>query len=212
MGAVEHLALCAIAPIFLPYLCASTLWLSLCAFCRQHDRLSRSRHASRTKECAHPFKTRLGARRPCFLSMIPCAVMWLARTTLSPRKSLTSGVCVARAPSCSLSHVLLTTQPMFENRHRFVRTKSVLNSVSNPHMLELFERCKNFILWQSLAPPGGGNADHFCPDHDGMWTIVVVTFEIIRLDDFMLVLHHHSPVAAIFSFVSHHFLRAWCMR
>ena len=28
--------------------------------------------------------------------------------------------------------------------------------------------------------PGGGNADHFCPDHGGMWTIVVLTFEIVR--------------------------------
>ena len=54
--------------------------------------------------------------------------------------------------------VLLATQPTFENKHHCFRTKSGSNSVSNPHMLKLFERCEIFIrcgTWQSLARPGG---------------------------------------------------------
>ena len=52
IGAAAHLALCASAPVFLPSLCVSTLWLSLCALCGPHDQLSRSRHGSRTKQRA----------------------------------------------------------------------------------------------------------------------------------------------------------------
>ena len=75
--------------------------------------------------------------------------------------------------------VLIATQATFESKHHCLRAKSGFNSVSNPHMLELLERCVKFIICgtlHSLTRPGGQMTDR-CPDHDGVWTIVVVTFE-----------------------------------
>ena len=39
--------------------------------------------------------------------------------------------------------VLDATQPTCKHKHNFVRTKSGFNSVSNPHMLELFDQSQN---------------------------------------------------------------------
>jgi len=90
--------------------------------------------------------------------------------------------------------VLIATQPTFDNKRRCLHAKSGFNSVSNPPMLKLFERCVKFIIcgtWQSLTRPGGQMTDRFCPDHDGMWTIVVVTFET---DNSLVLLLFGPPV------------------
>jgi len=66
--------------------------------------------------------------------------------------------------------VLRATQPTYENKHHFVCATSGFNSVSNPHMLELLERCEKFIrsgTWQRLTRSGAENADYFCPNHEG---------------------------------------------
>ena len=52
---VAHLALCASAHAFLfPSLCVATLWLSTCALCGPHDRLSHSRHGKNKTARIHP--------------------------------------------------------------------------------------------------------------------------------------------------------------
>ena len=44
--------------------------------------------------------------------------------------------------------VLIATQPTFENKHHCLRAKSGFNSVSNPHMLKLFEKVRKIHqLW-----------------------------------------------------------------
>ena len=116
--------------------------------------------------------------------MIPCAVMRLACTTLLTVRGKSSFLHTEPHHEdimLEYLHVeMIATEPTFDNKHHCLRAMSGFNSVSNTHTLKLFEWCANFIICgtsQSLTRPGGQMTDRLCPDHDGVWTIVVVTFE-----------------------------------
>ena len=62
---------------------------------------------------------------------------------------------------CLLS-VLRAAQLTHEQKHHFVCATSGFITVSNPHMLELFEG-----TWQKFDPSWSWDVEYSCPNHDG---------------------------------------------